>query len=170
MTTVRSNNQVITTNGEDGFGDTVHHYDVDVLADLINTNISTAEGNTTAAGTQAVPQFFLTPTVVDNSDGTINVRVPYNGFYDPQPTSQRIDVYKADDASFTNETLVSQNSVPVGTASYTFTLPNEVDNKYYYGKFVGENANGQNEFITSNYFFFERLTGAFSSAFSGAFR
>lgn len=165
MATVRSNADVIESPNA-GFDDETHHYDQDKIASLLRSGINTAKANTTAVGTQAVPQFFLTPTIVDNSDGTINIRVPYNAFYNPQPTSQRIDVYKADDASFTNETLVSQNSVSVGTTSYTYTLP-AIDDKHYYGKFVGINANGSNEFRTSDTFLNDTITNTVAPVASG---
>lgn len=143
MTGVRSNDGVLSN------GDSTHHYDMDIIAERLVTGIHTAKANTSAIGTQIVPQFYLSPTVVDNGDGTINIRVPYSAWYDPQPTSQNIDVYKADDDLGTNEELVQENSVAVGTTSVTYTLPAS-DGKKYYGYFKGTNSNGSKQFKTSN--------------------
>lgn len=143
LTGVRSNDDIL------GDNDTTHHYDMNIIASRVYGKISEAEANASAVGSQITPQMFVPVTTVDNGDGAINIRVPYSGWYNDQPTSMRIDVYSYDDASFSNPQIVSQNSVTVGTTSYTYTLP-VTDGKHYGGEFVGINSSGENRFRTSN--------------------
>lgn len=143
LTGVRSNDDV---RGDD---DETHHYDMDEVAERIYAAIPVAKANASPMGTQITPQIYLSPTVQDNEDGTMQVRFPYSPIYLPVPTAQRFDIYHYDDKNFSNPVLISQHNVPVGTLSYQYTLP-DVDDKYYGGEFVPINANGESRFRTSD--------------------
>ena len=98
-----------------------------------------------------------TVSITDNGNDTITTSVSWQPvWYQPLPVSQKWGLYKADNVTLDgdghiieteNESFVQDVSVAITSTSQNFNLP-AGDDKYYFTKLIGENANGLGEYYS----------------------